>query len=220
MELVLPKTLDRATTLRYLGAANWTPDEHTEALLATAERELRSACTPRGIWRELPADLPWLQDAGTDLSRHLAGCDRVVLMAVTLGSGADALLRRLCLQDIALGAVADAAASVLMEGLCDNLEAQIRTEQQQHGRYMTGRYSPGYGDCPLDRQDELCLALDTVRGIGLCVTKEHLMTPRKSVTAILGTADHPVKGARAGCAHCVLRETCAYRKRGIACETA
>lgn len=220
MELVLPKTLDRATTLRYLGAANWTPDEHTEALLATAERELRSACTPRGIWRELPADLPWLQDAGTDLSRHLAGCDRVVLMAVTLGSGADALLRRLCLQDIALGAVADAAASVLMEGLCDNLEAQIRTEQQQHGRHMTGRYSPGYGDCPLDRQDELCLALDTVRGIGLCVTKEHLMTPRKSVTAILGTADHPVKGARAGCAHCVLRETCAYRKRGITCETA
>lgn len=220
MDLVLPATLDRAATLRYLGAENWAPDENTEALLATAERELRAACTPRGIWRELPADLPWLQNAGKDLARHLAGCDRVVLMALTLGSGADALLRRLCLRDIALGAVADAAASVLMEELCDDLEARIRTEQQKQGRYMTGRYSPGYGDCPLERQDELCLALDTVRGIGLCVTKEHLMTPRKSVTAILGTADHPVTGARAGCAHCVLRETCAYRKRGITCETA
>lgn len=219
MELVLPETLDRGTTLRYLGAANWTPDENTEALLQIAEQQLRAASTPRGIWRELPADLPWLQNAGTDLARHLAGCDGVVLMAVTLGSGTDALLRRLCLQDIALGAVADAAASVLMEGLCDDLESQIRSIQQDKGRYMTGRYSPGYGDCPLELQDELCLALDTVRGIGLCVTREHLMTPRKSVTAILGTAGHPVTGARAGCAHCVLRETCAYRKRGTTCET-
>lgn len=219
MELSLPKTLDRAATLRYLGAANWTPDENTETLLQAAERELRAACTPRGIWRELPADLPWLHNGGSDLARHLMGCDGVVLMAVTLGSGADALLRRLCLRDIALGAVADAAASVLMEDLCDELEAQIRTQQQKQGRYMTGRYSPGYGDCPLAMQDELCLALDTVRGIGLCVTKEHLMTPRKSVTAILGTAGHPVAGARAGCAHCVLRETCAYRKRGTTCET-
>ena len=219
MELVLPETLDRGTTLRYLGAANWTPDENTEALLQIAEQQLRAASPPRVIGRELPADLPWLQNAGTDLARHLAGCDGVVLMAVTLGSGTDALLRRLCLQDIALGAVADAAASVLMEGLCDDLESQIRSIQQDKGRYMTGRYSPGYGDCPLELQDELCLALDTVRGIGLCVTREHLMTPRKSVTAILGTAGHPVTGARAGCAHCVLRETCAYRKRGTTCET-
>ena len=40
-------------------------------------------------------------------------------MAATLGSGVDTALRRLCLQDIALGAVADAAASVLLEQVCD-----------------------------------------------------------------------------------------------------
>lgn len=219
MELVLPKTLDYAATLRYLGAASWQPDENTEILLRTAEQELRAACTPRGTWREFPESPAWLQNAGEDIARHLAGCDGVVLMAVTLGSAADALLRRLCMKDIALGAVADAAASVLMEAVCDEMEAQIRQEQDRKKRFMTGRYSPGYGDCPLALQDELCLSLDTVRGIGLCVTKEHLMTPRKSVTAILGTAEHPVTGARAGCAHCVLRETCAYRKRGTTCET-
>ena len=87
------------------------------------------------------------------------------------------------------------------------------------GRYLTGRFSPGYGDCPLSLQPALCRALDTPRGIGLAPTRDNLLTPRKSVTAILGLADHPVTGARAGCARCLLRETCAYRKRGTTCET-
>ena len=43
-------------------------------------------------------------------------------------------------------------------------------------------------------------ALDTVRRAGLCVTDTNLMTPRKSVTAILGVSGHPVKGKLAGCA--------------------
>ena len=116
-----------------------------------------------------------------------------------------------------LGAVADAMASVLLEQVCDALEAAIRTEITGQGLYMTGRYSPGYGDCPLTLQKDLCLALDTVRGIGVCLTPDCLMTPRKSVTAILGIAAHPVTGARAGCATCALRQTCAYRKKGTTC---
>ena len=85
--------------------------------------------------------------------------------------------------------------------------------------YLTGRYAPGYGDCPLELNDELCLAVDTVRGCGLAVTPQHLLTPRKSTTAILGIADHPVTGTRAGCATCHLKETCSFRKRGTTCFT-
>ena len=62
-------------------------------------------------------------------------------------------------------------------------------------------------------------ALDTVRKAGLCVTDTNLMTPRKSVTALLGVSDHPVKGQLAGCGHCVLRTRCEYRKRGKTCAS-
>ena len=62
-------------------------------------------------------------------------------------------------------------------------------------------------------------ALDTVRRAGLCVTDTNLMTPRKSVTAILGVSGHPVKGKLAGCGHCVLRTRCEYRKRGKTCAS-
>lgn len=43
-------------------------------------------------------------------------------------------------------------------------------------------------------QQPFAIALDTVRGLGMAVTPENLLTPRKSVTAILGVADHPVTG--------------------------
>lgn len=221
MDLTLPQSIPRAAVLRYLGAAGWQPDAAAAALLDRAEALVCDAATPRGVWRVLPLEALSGTDTGTDLARHLAGCHSAVLMAVTLGAEIDALLRRLEAADIALAAAADAAASVRVEQAADALEAIIR-EGLPAGQYMTGRYAPGYGDCPLTLNAELCLALDTVRGMGLALTDTCLLTPRKSTTAILGLADTPVTGARAGCAHCLLQTTCAYRKRGTTCaeETA
>lgn len=213
------RAADRKTVLRYLGAAGWEPDAATAGLLDQAETCLQKAATPRGVWRYLPPGALDLSNQGQDLARHLQGCSGVVLMAATLGSGVDALLRRLELTDIALCTVADATASAAIENICDAVEADARAWAGAQGLYLTGRYSPGYGDCPLSLQQELCLALDTVRGMGLAVTPQQLLTPRKSVTAILGVADHPVTGTRAGCGHCLLRETCAYLKRGTTCAS-
>ena len=184
MQLAYPQNDTRAETLRYLGAGGWQPDAASQVLLQKAEDALRAAATPRGVWKQLPLTALPLQNAGNDIARHLRGCDAMVLMAVTLGSG----------------------------------EAEIRTSVQAQGHYLTGRFSPGYGDCPLTLQQPFAIALDTVRGLGMAVTPENLLTPRKSVTAILGVADHPVTGARAGCGHCLLREKCEYRKRGTTCE--
>ena len=217
MQLAYPQNDTRAETLRYLGAGGWQPDAASQVLLQKAEDALRAAATPRGVWKQLPLTALPLQNAGNDIARHLRGCDAMVLMAVTLGSGADTLMRRLELTDIALAAVVDAMASAVMEELCNALEAEIRTSVQAQGHYLTGRFSPGYGDCPLSLNDEICLAVDSVRGCGLAVTPQHLLTPRKSTTAILGMADHPVTGTRAGCATCHLKLTCWFRKRGTTC---
>lgn len=138
-------------------------------------------------------------------------------MAATLGSEVDALLRRMELTDIALAATTDAMASVLLEQVCDALEEELRAAQRQRGRYLTGRFAPGYGDCPLKLNDGICAAADTARGCGIAVTAQHLLAPRKSTTALLGVADHPVTGTLAGCVTCHLRETCVFRKKGTTC---
>ena len=217
MNLPLPDSISHEGTLRYLGASGWQPDGTTRALLQKAEELLRASAQPRAVWRELPLKALPLEESGQDLARHLQGCDAMLLLAATLGSGVDSLLRRLELSDIALATAADAMAAVLLETVCDTLETQLRADYRHKDRWLTARYAPGYGDCPLTLNEDLCLMLDTVRGCGLAVTPQHLLTPRKSTTAILGLADHPVTGARAGCAHCLLKETCIYRKRGMTC---
>lgn len=212
-----PPSIDRATALRYMGAAGWEPDAASAALLDRAEERLLQTATPRAVWRILPRAAISLENRGRDLARHLQSCDRILLMAATLGSEVDTLLRRMELTDIALAATADAMASVLLEQVCDALEEELRAQLRAEGLYLTGRFAPGYGDCPLELNEEISLAVDSVRGCGLAVTAEHLLVPRKSTTALLGVADHPVTGAMAGCGTCHLRETCAFRKKGTTC---
>lgn len=213
----LPPSPDFVQAARYLGVH--TADEPTRALMARCAPALWAAAQPRMAWVWVPVEEILAWKPGTDMEAHLAGCHRVCLLAVTLGSGVDALLRRLSATDVAAAVAADSLASTLIEQVCDRAEAMLRAEAEGEGDYLTGRFSPGYGDSSLELQPRVCGLLDTARKIGLSVTDTLLLTPRKSVTAFLGAADHPVTGKRAGCAHCTLKEKCEYRKRGKTCAT-
>ena len=149
----------------------------------------------------------------------LERCSEALLLAVTVGPGVDGQIRRAGVGDIAAGVASDAIGSVLAEQAADAAEAELRQWAAEQDKYLTGRFSPGYGDWPIGVQPLVAAALDTARRAGLCVTENDLMTPRKSVTALLGLSDHPVKGRLAGCGHCVLNTRCEYRKRGKTCAS-
>ena len=217
MQLSLPAAPDYAQALRYLGAPP--EDTSSRALLERCAGPLWQAAAPRGISRAVPTgQLPAELTAGQDIRLHLGDSAQTLLFAVTLGPGVDVLLRRLAVTDVAASAAADALASALVEQVCDAYEEDLRREWQQNGLYLTGRYSPGYGDYPLAAQPVLCRLLDTHRAIGLSTAPSCMLTPCKSVTALLGIGDTPRRGHRAGCATCALRTTCAYRKRGTFCD--
>ena len=67
------------------------------------------------------------------------------------------------------------------------------------------------------RGREALALLDAPRQIGLGLTDSCILTPRKSVTAILGLAVRPQTKRFRGCAHCSMFETCSYRKAGKTC---
>lgn len=218
LPLEKPETADLEQAARYMGARG-TPDAATLALLERWAPPLLAAAVPRAVWLRAPAGALAELWQGGDIARHLAGCDEAVLLAVTLGPGADAQIRRAGVGDVAAGAASDALASALAEQACDAAETKLRDLFQAEGLYLTGRYSPGYGDWPIGVQPRIAALLDTPRRIGLCVTGTCLMLPRKSITAALGLSRTPVTGRRAGCAHCALRDKCEYRKRGETCES-
>lgn len=218
MNVQIPEELDRQQALRYLGIPG-VPDASTAALLDRAEAALRRSAQPRAVTVYTGRGQMDAYCTGTDIQKHLAGCTGCILLGCSLGAGVDTAMRVASASDMAYAVVLDALASVLIEMIADQAEQQLRQTLQGAGLFLTGRFSPGYGDWPIGVQNDLIRLLDAPRKIGLCATETHLLVPRKSITAIMGTADHPVSGQRAGCAHCTLREKCRYRKEGKTCDT-
>ena len=85
--------------------------------------------------------------------------------------------------DVLRALIADAEASAAVDVLCDGAEREILSRT---GGALTVRFSPGYGDYPLEMQSALLDFVDASRKIGLCVTGSEMMTPIKSVTAVAG----------------------------------
>lgn len=178
-----------------------TSDAQTLAMAEQALDILQKSVRPRSIWKIYPLRhteqcvfIGGIPLEGDDIRRHLQGCEAAAIMAATLSVSAEVTLRRLVAEDMALALVADAAASALAEQLCDRTEQEIR--QRNPYEYMTARFSPGYGDLPLETQPLLLRLTDAVRTLGITVTPNHILLPQKSVTALIGLSNQPVQDAR------------------------
>ena len=122
-----PDLIDLAQAARYFGARG-EADTATMALLQRCAVPLLAAATPRAVW--LRAEVKALAEAGilrgSDVMRHLEGCGQAILLAVTLGPGVDAQIRRAGVGDIAAGVASDALGSALAEQTADAAEAELR----------------------------------------------------------------------------------------------
>lgn len=216
--------LDRKEALRYMGCKGEVTDSNIYTLLDECEAMVLSAARPVYIYRVFPIKFTdkgirvgnsELYLTGEQTAKHFENCNRVVIMCATVGAGVDALLRRLQIADMAKAIAADAMAGVAVEQLCNRAEEEIFAEVSCKSR--TWRYSPGYGDLPLETQKKLIEVMDAPRKLGLCLNDSLLMTPIKSVTAIIGLSDGEVNSAYRGCECCNMRERCNFRKNGGHC---
>lgn len=189
--------------------------EQIEELIGLAEREAE----PRTALRRFAMDGDGrlegttLIPRGEDVRRMLSGCHEAVLLAATLGAASERMLLKAQAKSGVQAVLLDAVLSAAIEAVLDAREEAMRRELTAQGRYLTDRFSPGYGDMPLAQTREICEVLGAQRAIGLTVSAGGVMIPRKSVTAILGISDVPVARRPAGCEGCAARETCALRRR-------
>ena len=215
--------LDLDEVLRYMGTPPSQAGPELRALVEECGRAVCAAARPRWAWRAF--DIAEEADGvrlscglllpGQDLKRHLRGCGRAAVFCATLSAQVDALIRRWESGDMLRALALDCSAAAAVEQMCD----QIELELQGHfpGCSFPFRYSPGYGDLPLELQNPLLDLLDAPRRVGLCASASHILTPRKSVTAILGAADGPIQPTVRSCLGGPARESCQYRKSGGHC---
>ena len=211
---------DRDEVLRYLGRRGQAVPPELDALVADCMAELDAKAAPRHVSAMLPIHLESgglrmgdtaLLLPGADIRRHVEGCHEAVLFAATLGVEVDNLIRRWSYTDLTRSVILDACATQAIEAFCDEAEAELRRELAVRGQGLTSRFSPGYGDLPLDIQPQLLAVLNAPRRIGLTCTERHILLPRKSVTAVLGLGAAAATSAR-GCRVCARRDTCNFRK--------
>ena len=207
--------------LRYLGVPS-SGDEALRSRMEALASELSSRIIPRYSWRVLPIRrdggqllLRGLPLPGRSAERMLADCSHAALLVCSLGAEFDLLMRRLQARDMAQAVMLDALGSAYVESACDAAEREIAARFPDI--YLTDRFSPGYGDLPLTLQPAL-LDMAEARRIGVACTPSLLMTPQKSVSALIGLADRPQMARIRGCAHCSMNKTCTIRKAGKTCD--
>ena len=209
--------------LRYLGGGPHPPEELRQQAASVAE-ELAAQVQPRYTYKlfHLAREEAGFRLSGTSLllsgqtaQRMLSQCGQAVLLACTLGTKFDAMVRSAQARDMARAVILDACGSALVEQGCDEAERDIAARFP--GLYLTDRFSLGYGDLPLSLQPAICGLLDAERRVGIHVTSSFLMNPSKSVTAVIGLSDKPQMARILGCAWCAMWDTCTLRKGGKSC---
>ena len=201
---------------RYAAAGPAT--EQTAVVAQECLAEIQPRLAYRVCWQEFPlsvtgdaVDAGFAAFSSAALSRHLAGCDRVAVFAATVGLEVDRLLARYGRLSPSKALWLDAIGTERVESLCDAFCEELARDAAACGLCVTRRFSPGYGDLPLTLQRNVFRALDPARRIGLTLNDSLLMSPSKSVTALVGLGDK-ASSAKETCAACG-KADCAYRRK-------
>lgn len=204
--------------LRYLGHRGQAIPEQVQELIGQCKEELEAAAVPRSTWRSFPLalrenriDLGFLQTESRNLARNLKDCDEIILFGATLGSGVDVLLQKYGKLQMSKAVVMQAASVAMLETYCDEKNSEIKEEYLEQGRYTRPRFSPGYGDFPLECQPAIAAVLELGKRIGITLTDSLLMSPSKSVTAVIGISRIPRDCSIQGCESCG-KADCVYRR--------
>ncbi len=216
---------------RYLGYPSTPKEEIMEWITEVSQKLEQKAqykavykvfsIEPREEGKDISLEGCTLTLTGKDIATLLEESHHCILMAVTLGREVDNWLRQLEICDMADAVIADACASSLVEEYCNYMEAEIlATVKKSMGDiHFTDRFSAGYGDLPLEIQPLFCKTLNCEKQMGLTVSPSYIMSPQKSITAIIGIADSPQAMRIRGCGFCGRRDHCQYRKGGTTCGT-
>lgn len=136
-------------------------------------------------WDDLMPILPFKSESKA-LARCLEGSDEIVMFAATIGLDIDRYIARYEKLSPVKALLMQAYGAERVEALCDAFCDEIKAEVLKENKTITPRFSPGYGDLPLETQKEFFRVLDCSRQIGISLGNTLLMTPSKSVTAIFG----------------------------------
>lgn len=224
--------IDEKEVLRYLQYKNQHIDSDLWYKINNCIDITKEIINPKFIFRKYvirksdTSDSPkeiYLQGTNINLQSNdiydlLSDCDECILMCATLGLEIEREIRKLTYTNLTEGIIMDACATTAIEEVCDIVQAKIEKDLFKQNKYITYRYSPGYGDLDIGKNRDINNLLDSQREIGVTVTSNGIMIPRKSVVAIIGVSNKSIIRSKKSCENCNNKNNCDYRKGGDSCD--
>ena len=120
------------------------------------------------------------------IARLLEQCQKAAVFLVTIGKHLEETVCQLAEDGLIVqSAVLDAIGSVAAESVANFLQGRIREIARAQGLVISRRFSPGYCDWDISQQKMVFWAVNGA-SIGVRLTRECLMIPRKSISGIIG----------------------------------
>lgn len=207
--------------LRYAGCKGES-EATVQALLEECLEEVLPKLSYKVCYMELPlgikgntCDFGCMKLESKDLVKNLQGCEKIILFAATIGVEIDRFIQRYGHLSPAKAMMMQAIGAERIESLCDAFCSDLESGTA----VPRPRFSPGYGDLPLEIQKDIFAILSCSKHIGLSLNDSLLMSPTKSVTAFVGMQvsdmnrmgnDKAGKEKKHSCLNCS-KTDCAYR---------
>lgn len=214
--------IDEMETKRYAGLNKTTFDEQ---LIKKACVEAQLLSVPKGVWQiydynscthEIKTEKSF-QIEGNSIQKHLADCDKVIILAATIGEEIEhKITNYFKLGEYSFSLLLDAAATTAVEMTADQMEKAMLTIVAPQGYHMKTRFSPGYGDWDIKVQPQM-LRLAEAKAIDISLTDSYMLMPRKSITAIIGLTsktEKAIQRLKADCEQCN-KVDCLARKESL-----
>ena len=183
--------INRREILRYMGCMD--SSDELEALIDRAISLCEGKLTYKVCYSEFPLEieenvchLGFAVPESRDLAKCLNGCENALVFAATVGLELDRLILRYGRLEPSLALCLQALGAERIEALCDAFCGEMKARFATEGKNMRPRFSAGYGDLPLSLQKDIFASLECEKRIGLTLNDSLLMSPTKSVTALIG----------------------------------
>ena len=184
-------SVDEREILRYAGVRVVT-DEHKSAI-ESAVKELKPFLQNAVIYKILKVavfdnicDFGAFKIKSSTLALSLKNAEYAAVVCATVGLGADRIISKYSRISPFRAHITSAVATERIEALMDSFDADLKKDVSNEGFDVCKRFSPGYGDFKPEDQKNIFNLLTPDKYIGLTLNDSLIMSPSKSVSAVIG----------------------------------
>lgn len=148
--------------------------------------------------------------SGPLIAQHLGPAQEVVVLICTVGDALEAHAQQVIASNTVFGLALDGVGSAAAEALATEACLLLEEEAAQRGMEATIPLNPGMIGWPVEVGQPQIFALMDAQKVGVTLTSYAMMTPRKSLSMVLGLGEGVNRGGRT-CDYCHMKETCRYQ---------